>query len=155
MSHFFSELCFHLLLISVHAHRSRSMRTGIINPQPMSGWYIQNKYIEIQCVFSSHVDISTIGMAQDLFGLLTKLNILIMYIVKYFWFFKLYIVHLLITICIYIYILYYILTHIFMYSETSCSSSSNNSYFNSCFTDAARQKVIRHFLYSIYIWLYT
>ena len=38
---FFSELCFHLLLISVHADWSRSILTGIINPQPMSGRYIQ------------------------------------------------------------------------------------------------------------------
>ena len=85
------------------------------------------------CVFSSHTDISTIGMAQDLFGLLTKLIITIMYIVKYLWFFQ--VVH-----CApldYLYILYYILAHVFMYSETSCSSSSNNSYFNGCLTDAA------------------
>ena len=38
---FFSELCFHLLLISIHADRSRSIQTGVINPQPMSGRYIQ------------------------------------------------------------------------------------------------------------------
>ena len=94
---------------------------------------------------------SIIGMAQDLFGLLTKLIITIMYIVKYLWFSKSYIVHFLLTICVYI--LYYMLTHVFMYSETSCSSSSNN-HFSGCFTDAARQKVIRHFLYSIYMVIY-
>ena len=45
------------------------------------------------------------------------------------------------------------LAHIFMYGETSCSSSSNK-FISGCFTDSARQKVIRLFLYSIYMVIY-
>ena len=113
MSHFLFGTLFSFIinlgpcrLVSVHSDRYNQC-SAHVRPVHTIINKLKYNYSKIQCVFSSHADISIFGMVQDLLGLLTKLIILIIYIVKYLWFFKSYIVHLLIIICIYIYILYY------------------------------------------------